>query len=329
MSIAVVSFHMRVFGSSTIFDMNRYLSHHVELSDIINFNILHLSVPIFFLASLYLLNEKWMKGNFRLISRLERLIYLYCFWVGALILFYCLEDKLSVLKPHSISKWIVFIVNGGYSVFYFLFSLIVLTVISYVLFKLSSGIHWILLLISTALMWIFPVVVKLFNADPILTAFWNPLNFLPYIFISTLLSKYMEENKDLIHTRLYKRILIIVFGICVISTAVEWYGFDDIRNFPYNGSAFPSLTRVSVVAGACFLFLVSFYVQRPSCAVIKFLSDYSLGLYCLHGFVYWYYDKFKILKGFSCYHVIDLFIVIGVSLGISVILRRAFSLGLI
>ena len=82
MSIAVVSFHMRVFGSSTIFDMQGYLSHQVELSDIINFNVLHLSVPIFFVVSLFLLNEKWMRGNFHLFVRLERLIYLYCFWVG-------------------------------------------------------------------------------------------------------------------------------------------------------------------------------------------------------------------------------------------------------
>jgi len=280
-------------------------------------------------VSLFLLNEKWMRGNFHLFVRLERLIYLYCFWVGILILFYRLEDKLSLIKPDSISKWIIFIFTGGYSVFYFLFSLILLSVISCVLFKLSCRIHWVLLLLSTVPMWIFPVAVKAFNASPILVAFWNPLNFLPYVFISSLTCKYMREKKELIHTILYRRIIIIVFGVCVVSAAIEWCWFSDIHNFVYNGSAFPSLTRMSLVAGAGFLFLVSFYVQRPSWAVIRFLSDYSLGIYCLHGFVCWYYDKLKMVRGFSFYSVMDLIIVISVSLALSVILRRAFSNGLI
>jgi len=329
MAVAVVLFHLRVFGSSTIFDIHGYLSHQVELSDIINFNMLHLSVPVFFVVSLFLLNEKWMQGGFHLSARLERLVWLYCFWVGVLVLFYHLEDKLSLIKPDSISKWVIFIVNGGYSVFYFLFSLILLSVISFLLFKLSSGIHWILLVISTVPMWLFPVAVKEFNASPIWVAFWNPLNFLPYIFISSLTCKYLREKKDLIHTILFRRIIIILFGVCVVSAAVEWRCFPDTHNFVYNGSAFPSLTRMSLVAGAGFLFLISFYVQRPSGAVIRFLSDYSLGIYCLHGFVYWYYEQLKMVKGYSFCNVVDLIIVISVSLALSVILRRAFSNGLI
>jgi hypothetical protein len=325
MAIAVVMIHMRLFGSSTIFDMHGYLSHQVEFSDIIHFNILYLSVPVFFVVSLFLLNEKWMYGNFHLFARLERLIYLYCFWVGVLMLFYRLEDKLCLIKPDNISKWIIFIVTGGNSVFYFLFSLILLTVISFVLFKLSAGIHWALLLFSTVPIWFFPVVVKVFNASPILTAFWNPLNFLPYVFISSLTCKYMKEKKDLLHTILYRRIISIVFGVCVVSAVIEWCCFRDFHNFVYNGSAFPSLTRMSLVAGTCFLFLVSFYVQRPSWAMISFLSDYSLGIYCIHGFVYWYYDKLKMVTGFSFYKGVDLIIVISISLTFSVILRRAFS----
>lgn len=329
MSIAVVMFHLRVFGSSTIFDMHGYLSHRVELSDIINFNILHLSVPIFFVVSLFLFHEKWMQGGFHLFARLERLIYLYCFWVGVLIIFYRLEDKLSLMKPDGFLKWVTFIVNGGYSAFYFLFSLILLTVISYALIHLSCRIHWVLLLLSTVLLVVFPLAVKAFNAGPVLVAFWNPLNFLPYIFIASLTCKYMRGKKNLIHTMPYKRIVALVFGVFVVSAAVEWRWFSDIHNFVYNGSAFPSLTRMSVVAGAGFLFLVSFYVQRPSWAVIKFLSDHSLGLYCLHGFVYWYYDKIKTARGLSLHHVTDFIVVIIVSLALSVILRRAFSKGLI
>jgi hypothetical protein len=329
MSIAVVLFHLRVFGSSAIFDTHGYLSHRVELSDIINYNILHLSVPVFFVVSLFLLNDKWMRGGFHLFARLEKLICLYCFWVGVLMLFYRMEDKLSLIKTDSMSNWIIFIVTGGNSVFYFLFSLILLTVISYMLFEFSTGIHWVLLLFSTVPMWVFPVAVKAFNASPVLIAFWNPLNFLPYVFIASLTCKYMREKKDLIHTILYRRIITIVFGVCVVSAAVEWCWFSDINNFVYNGSAFPSLTRMSLVAGAGFLFLVSFYVQRPSWAVIRFLSDYSLGIYCLHGFVYWYYVKLKMVKGLSFYNGMDLIIVISVSLALSVILRRAFNNGLI
>jgi fucose 4-O-acetylase-like acetyltransferase len=149
------------------------------------------------------------------------------------------------------------------------------------------------------------------------------------VFISTLTCKYMKEKKDLIHSIQYHRIIIILLSVCIITSICEWLWFLDGNNFGYNGSAFPSLTRISVVAGAGFCFLISFYVHRPSPSVIRYLSDYSLGLYCLHGFVYWYYEKYKILMGFSFHNAINLIIVVGISLTVSILLRRVLRTGLI
>ena len=56
---------------------------------------------------------------------------------------------------------------------------------------------------------------------------------IPYVFISSLTCKYMREKKELIHTILYRRIIIIVFGVCVVSAAIEWCWFSDIHNFVY------------------------------------------------------------------------------------------------
>jgi peptidoglycan/LPS O-acetylase OafA/YrhL len=329
MSFAVVAWHMRLFGTSRQFDAQGFFLEQIEISDILNFNLLLLAVPVFFLISLFLQNEKWMQGQLRLFARLERLLYLYCFWVGMALLLYRLENKLSVIWPDSIAKLGLFVVTGGYSLFYFLFSLILLTIISYAFYKSPPVIHWVLLVVSTSLMWIFPYVVTKKNDCSFLVAFWNPLNFLPYIFISRLIYIYLLQRRDRLYSIHYKIIVWGAFCLCVISAVCEWYWFRDINNFEFNGYAFPSYTRISVVSGAAFLFLTSFYIRHPPPECIRFLSEYSLGIYCLHGFVGWYVVKFMAGMGLPSRELIEFLTVMLVSLMFSVILRRAFSKGLI
>lgn len=329
MSIAVVAWHVQLFGTSRLFDANGYLPQGIEVSDILNFNLLLLAVPVFFLISLFLLNEKWSRGHLRLFARVERLFYLYCFWVGIDVLLYRLENKLSIIWPDSITKLGLFIVTGGYSLFYFLFSLILLTFISYAFYKFPPVTHWTLLAISTALMWIFPYIVTKNNNFSFLTAFWNPFNFLPYVFVSRLTTIHLQKRKGWLYSIHCKRIVWGALCLCMISAVCEWHWFRNISNFEFNGYAFPSYTRIAVVSGATFLFLTSFYIRRPPCACIRFLSDYSLGIYCLHGFAGWYLIKFKTEMGLSIHVLIEFLSVMTVSLLLSVILRRAFSKGVI
>ena len=63
MSLAVIAWHMRLFGISPLFDVNGYATHRIQFSDLINFNLLLLAVPVFFLISIFLQIEKSMKKS--------------------------------------------------------------------------------------------------------------------------------------------------------------------------------------------------------------------------------------------------------------------------
>jgi hypothetical protein len=67
-----------------------------------------------------------------------------------------------------------------------------------------------------------------------------------------------------------------------------FHGFDYLRAVML---AISPYTRISVVAGATLLFCLSFFIKGPPDSGIRFLSNYSLGLYCLHGFASIFYIK--------------------------------------
>ena len=64
------------------------------------------------------------------------------------------------------------------------------------------------------------------------------------------------------------------------------------------GYALPPYTRISVVIGASAVFFLFFPLRRKPPKIIATMSDYSLGLYCLHLFVIRYYVQILSPKGF-------------------------------
>ena len=329
MSIAVVAWHLRIFGTSELFDLNGYPTHHIQFSDIINFNLLLLAVPTFFLISIFLQVQKWMNNSSNFRSRIERLTYRYIFWTGIFLIVCKIESLLPLVWPDTGIKAIFFVISGGGSWFYFLFSLLLLTVLSNVSMRLTLVQQKILVLIFLMLLWIFPAIVACYNTLNFLTAFWNPLNFFVYIYISQLIYLWIGNNPDITHSMTFKKTLILVFLMFIISALFEWIWFRHVNHYNYNGYAFPSYTRVSVVLGATFLFLLSFTIRKPPGSIIKLLSDYSFGLYCLHIFVGFYYYRLKSNINLPMNQFFDFVLILVVSLSLSIILRRAFLKGLI
>ena len=78
-SICVVAWHMGTIRRSSIFNKELYLNHNFTLSDFINFYVLLLAVPVFFIISNYLFLRKpteWAVCY----QYLKRIIKLSIFW---------------------------------------------------------------------------------------------------------------------------------------------------------------------------------------------------------------------------------------------------------
>jgi hypothetical protein len=329
MSLFVLAWHIRLFGMSSLFSPTEYPRHRMELSDLINFNILLLAVPVFFLVSLFLQVEKWKATQGRIWGRIEHLTYLYLFWTTVSLAVYKMEGYLYLVWPDSILSAFLFVLSGGRSLFYFIFSLILLTAAGYASRRWPLRWKQILALGCLALLWMFPWIVLEDKRFHLLVALWNPLNFLVYVFIAHLLSHYFGNHPEMIRTSGYWKAVLCLGILFVLTASWEWFWIRGIDNFTYDGYAFTSYTRVSIALGATILVLISFSITRPPGFVVKWLSNYSLGIYCLHGFVTYYYFRVKPAAVTFPGRLGDFLVILTGSLCLAFVLRRAFRKGLL
>ncbi|MEE4359539.1 MAG: acyltransferase [Desulfococcaceae bacterium] len=327
MALAVVAWHIRLFGISSISDRNEYLFHRITLSDIINFHFFLLAVPVFTLISLFLFSLKAKQAGY-FVSRLEYLVYLYLFWCGLWILVRSALTDFCFLHENPVNIFSN-IVTGWNSLYYYIFSLILMTILSFFSIKLNYYSLFIWLCVSLFAIGIFPLFVNKENSCQYLVAYWNPLNFLPYVFVAAIVGKKIEECTF--------NPFSFEFGICILSVIVlffifsvyEWNYLVNINNFQFDGYAIPSYTRISVVAGTTAVFLLSFAIQSPPPRCIRLLSDYSLGIYCIHGYIILIYQKLIAPENLCWHKLVEYIFVIIVSLFLSIVLRRAFRKGMI
>lgn len=291
MSAAVVAWHMILFGRSDLFSASEFENHHLVFSDIINFYFLLLPVPVFFLISFFLFFQKAARPLFHVRKRLMKLCRLYCIWTGIYILFYGYMTNYHSLMPDTLHKAIIAIISGYHSAYYFLFSLILLTIIAYIITKSPLNIIWFLLIISLLSLYYFPFLVKTNNNLSFLTAYWNPVNFLPYLFIAKVINDYWEKTQ-IIKSKKINRLLICISGLFLLSAIFEWIWLKDKNFFLYNHMAIPPYTRLSIATGAVLIFCFSLLATKPPNRIIVFLSRYSLAIYCIHGYFVFFYMKF-------------------------------------
>ena len=278
MSIFVVVWHMGGVGRSLIFSKNHYLEHTFTVSDFVNFHMLLLAVPTFIFISnfLYALGEV---NNTTLRKRLKRILILLTFWPIALIIFLNGYHDLSKLLPHSLSSFAIIMLTAGGTIYYFFVSLIVCILITHLIAKLTFRLQIFGFVLSIIFLASLPELTRMLDFYP-LSAFWSPLNFIPYPFAAVLIAK----NIDCV--RLNMKILmsasIVLF---VLFSIFEWnYSVGEIF-FPGQGYAIPAYTRTSLLFGVIALALVAIEPRIKSNGIIKYMAKYSLALYCLHPFL--------------------------------------------
>ncbi len=311
MILFVVAHHTQLFVN------NHLLFNSIKLTELITYNLLYFGVPGFFLISIFLFSIKAKKNKHYFLDRLETLVYSYIFWSVLWIL-------IDYSKGFYIFKWLItlslkdffyFMAGSGIGIFYFHFSLILLTCISFLIINVSRYILWLLLSLSVALFLIIPLTNL--AHDPFFSSYWSPFNFLPYAFIGNLLSNIYQEKSMAVLPITTIAILAILF---TFSATAEWH-FSIHTNH-----GLMAYMRVSVVLGISIIFLLSLYIKKHI-KIAQYLSDNALGIYCLQLFVTNAYLTLAgtAPKGDIVYSTSVLFVCL---LG-SIFLRKAFSKGVI
>ena len=310
MSLAVVAWHTKVAGYSLIFHRAGYTRHSFVFSDFINFHILLMAVPVFILISCLLFALK-VPTLTDLKNQLIKLFLLLTFWT--IILSIWSNGIFAFIKsmPEDASGFFYFIISANGTIYYFFVCLILSTVITFIAQKFSIRTNSILFIVATAFLFILPYLTKqmmLFR----LSAYWNPLNFLPYPFAAILISR---SIKDLHTNYLYLFLGVLPLFIAgVLLGFFEWHFYTNSIFFPGQGYAIPAYTRTSIFFISIVILTLATYPKIPNNRVVKFMSKHSLGLYCLHPFV--------MMFNFSPNKVINFIVVVVISYAMSLLLPK-------
>ena len=169
--------------------------------------------------------------------------------------------------------------QAGDTIYYFFACVMVCLLITHVAAARKIQVQIAGFVLSTALLSCLP---QLSMASGIysLSAYWSPLNFIPYSFAAVLVAR----NRDYIRAQ-RTRLLGISIALSVVFSNFEWtYSAADIF-FPGEGYAIPPYTRSSLVFAVVAIAIIALEPTIKSNAIIRFMAKYALALYCLHQFL--------------------------------------------
>ncbi len=268
-----------------------------------------LAVPVFLQISLFLfgIKSETQGLSYFIKKRLPKLIYLYFFWVSLVTIFDALFfAKIDAINSYfsSLKKIFEFIVSGNSTPYFFFFSLIFVTIISEIFILLFAKIdssatklklNYGLLFASLALIFLFSVIEPFLEYTGIQSSSLNvvknitewdysPINFLPYVFTAAITAQeYKVGRLDHITPEL-KRKLSGLMTLSLIFFALEWILTSNRLLIQVDQAPLDHYLRLSLVFGSWFFLYLALLIERKAPAVIKFLSDCSLGIYGFHVF---------------------------------------------
>jgi hypothetical protein len=184
-------------------------------------------------------------------------------------------------------------VTGNNSLFYYLFSLIFVIVIAELVFRFSEQVdnqkklHCLLFFVSGLIVLLLPIAGLSSKQLVSLSAYWNPINFIPYIFSSFLLVKEFNESENNKKNNSYFKILFIIALIILILFFANWeWRYLKLAQLWGGGEyILPPYSRVSLIFSALLSTYIALHFSYQSPRFIKLVSDCSLGIYCLHNFL--------------------------------------------
>jgi hypothetical protein len=278
MSCFIVIWHMKGAGMSLIFSEERYIEHVFTVSDFVNFHMLLLAFPTFIFISCYLYVLKGV-SIVALKKRFRRILILLTFWPIALIIYHNSYHGLKNLLPHSLGNLAVTALTAGNTIYYFFVSLMICLLITHLIAKLNLRFQIFGFVLSVISLASLPALAKVSGFYPLI-AHWNPLNFIPLTFAAVL----VVQNINYIRLKII--ILMSVSIVLVVLLSIfEWnYSVGDIF-FPGQVYAIPAYARSSLTFGVIVVALLATDPKIKSNSIVRYMSKYSLALFCLHPFL--------------------------------------------
>lgn len=278
LSLMVVGWHIQIFGGSPLFDPQRFRDHVFGFSDLLNFYFLLTAVPAFIFLSCYLYVRSSVAMD-KLRRRLYRLSLLALFWAIALILWQSGYGGLGRQIPKSMGSLVKTVLVGGDTPFYFFTALVIATLFTHTIFRLERS-----ALVAGLFLSLLPIGVLPFftpkTGQPAFSAFWNPLNFLAMPFAAVLAMRQKERL-----AKHFGPLALILMAAILGSAMVGRNFYISEAFFAGQGYAMPGYTRISITLSAILLVLLFERIQAFPPGVIRFMSRYSLALYCIPPFL--------------------------------------------
>lgn len=280
MSLFVVIWHLGGGGKSALFYPDKLPNHSFQASDFVNFQVLLLAVPTFMLISTYLLALAGGSMTTAL-RRSQRVALLVLFWPVLWMLYQGGWASLPQNLPATPGDTVTFVLTAGHTIYYFFVSLILAYALTSLAAALPLAVNVLLLLVAVIAVAGAPVFSIQYNL-PLLSAYWSPVNFLPYPFAGVIIWRALDRDAPSQRLAIVSALLLAAY--CGFSY-LEWMTYPNAVFFPGQQVAYPAYTRPSLVAGAMLLLLLAIHTRPGLPKVIDFMASYSLALYLLHLFV--------------------------------------------
>ncbi|NQV36299.1 MAG: acyltransferase [Phycisphaeraceae bacterium] len=278
LSVFVVVWHMGGGGRSLIFSTDRYQEHTFILSDLINFHVLLQAVPTFVLVSCFLFASHGASRR-RLVENLKRFLILVSFWATTFSIFRAGSAGPSSSVPNGLGELAVTVLTAGHTIYFFFVSLLICQLIVFLIVTMSCRLQILGMILATVMVACLPVLAQLIDC-PLLGAYWNPLNFVPYPFVAVLIA----QNRDFVRSN--KLLLLGMSGAMFILLSIfEWHYSVSGIFIPGQGYAIPTYTRASLVFSGAVIGVVAIDSKIRAPRAINYMAKYSLALYCLHPFL--------------------------------------------
>jgi surface polysaccharide O-acyltransferase-like enzyme len=258
-----------------------------NLTNIFHYNFTLLAVPVFLQVSLFLYykNREFKGSDYFAKSRLPSLLKPYLLWT---LIFTLTKGSFQSFDFGNPKYVLLFLITGGYSIFYFFFSLLVLTACAEMMIRLFNvktswaryGININYLLLIASCVFILAFQVSSYRG---FTEIWNPFNFMPYVFSSFIILhdfRQAPERPDLARVK-----LPILATAYLVLSFVEWKYLLGLPSAGVWEGLVPTYARLSLVFGAWALTYAALLYAPQAPPLVQKVSSYSMGIYCLHAFL--------------------------------------------
>jgi surface polysaccharide O-acyltransferase-like enzyme len=277
-SVSVVAVHLGYVGRSAIFSREHFREHHVVLSDVVNFYVLLLAVPVFLLISGFLFLQGTV-DRAQLQRSLKRIGRIAVFWIAMYTVFR--ERGWEVLErlPRTAYGIAVFSLSGGDTIYYFFVSLLMTVGIIYVARRFDLRLIAFLFIGSVLCVAVLPLIAIATGWFSI-AVYYDPPNFVPYGFAALLMNGAIKHEPNPIKAK-----HIVIACVATLALAVlDWTVYVHPGFFSVNSFAVPAYARPSLVLLAMLVVWCATSITRRPGRIVMYMSRNSLALYCLHPF---------------------------------------------